>query len=1430
MNMEEIAVKVAVRIRPLLPKEILHNHQICVRVVPNTQQVVIGKDRAFTFDFVFGQKSSQEDVYSACVKPLVISAIEGYNATVFAYGQTGSGKTYTIGGGHIASFSDELKGIIPRAIHEIFQNITENHNIDFNVKVSYIEVYKEELRDLLELQSTNKDIHIREDDKGNTVIIGAKECAIETPDEMMSLLEAGNAARHTGTTQMNEHSSRSHAIFTMYLNQKQLKNGQQSNTDEDNIVEESQRSFQLISSKFCFVDLAGSERVTKTGNTGERFKESVQINSGLLALGNVISALGDPKRKSIHIPYRDTKITRLLKDSLGGNAKTTMIACISPSSSSFDESLNTLKYANRARDIRNKPIVNYDPDWDRIDEMELQIKTLREALQNQQTNLLSRASQVSQDLCQDKKRIHSLEEQVACLQVESYHYKHCIDEALHFLLEFRDANSLKENQWQKMKEWFNMVEELQNELPDMFAVDSGVGSGGQDSHHITIFQLKRELKKCQDALATDEILFSQKAAELKDALEQIQALEQEKEEYLAALTESQERCHIQNDKMVEQQLIMDQLQEELQLLKTNKFSIHSRGSEGLALAVTTTRRPHSVPLSNIHLKSFNIIQSTQAAPNTDSRKVHTSPPSYALDRVVAGFRTRIQMLVGRLEEHDEVLRHKLTDDSDDEEEGKKKENTKAQASRHSINQTWSRKQACVINNTKLFKKNVFHVDNQEEDDQKTELESEKAPLQNSSPEADCLRQSQVLNMKKLKTADMDVAHSKQKIRELAINIRMKEELIKELVKTGQDAQAVNRQYYQKITQLEQEAEQAKTELSEAQKQLQELENKELRDATEKAKLQKEFRKKMETAKVKVQTLQRKQQETKKLFSLSAQSEKRLAQLSQNVENMKQQQQLLQKKLHEESEKKRKLENDIQRDQQRIKELELKREQQQKILKRKTGEITHLKKLKCSPVISQEQQRIDEQRKWLDEEVEKVLQQRQALAELEEDLRKREVIVDKKEALLQEKSQLEIKRLRSSQALNKDILNLSTRLNTIEKELSDKSSQLQNSTTEERKTISEEMQVLQRERAQLLKRRHCLDEKLELGNVLSTEEERILFQLEEGIEALDAAIEYKNETIHCRQHSLRASDGSLTRNEANVMFRLGALSAAETRVLLCRYFNKVISLRETERNLQVQCAEMSVKVTEQENVVHELESAVERLSMEIDRRLTMQQKEHEQKMQLVLQYFKDKSGEGLADSIKAYESKIQQLEKDLYFYKKTSRELKKKLRELVESLNQNQQVTASRSNGAGDTALSLKGAEVYIKEQKWALRPSKSIEEESNSPPAIAGAHKNQKLWEEISEMAQDSTRMPHEQEYSFSSEAANEAQPANAHASSSKPSLIIDKPSQLHVITPIRLSRKELRQITATQVSMRRSSFSSSVNSVPTDSIEITRKSLDLNM
>ncbi|NXT03159.1 KIF27 protein, partial [Jacana jacana] len=758
---EEIPVKVVVRIRPLLSKEILHNHQVCVRVVPNTQQIIIGKDRVFTFDFVFGKNSAQEEVYTLCIKPLVLSLTEGYNATVFAYGQTGSGKTYTIGGGHIASVAEDERGIIPRAIQELFQHISENRNTDFHVKVSYIEVYKEELRDLLELETSVKELHIREDEKGNTVIVGAKEFQVECADEVMSLLESGNAARHTGTTQMNEHSSRSHAIFTISICQKQSTESQK-NTDA--AQDSSWKPVQMIASKFHFVDLAGSERVTKTGNTGERFKESIQINSGLLALGNVISALGDPKRKSIHIPYRDAKITRILKDSLGGNAKTVMITCISPSTLDFDESLNSLKYANRAKNIRNKPVVNYNPDQDRIDEMELEIRLLREALQNQQVG-----NQCSHDLNQERSRISSLEKQLTQLQVQYFSYRNCVDEAYPFLVDLNDDVSLKRSQRDKLQSWITMVQEVRKEALAMQETVTGTGTS-QEPHHITILQLKRELKKCQQALVMDEEVLSQKDHELQTLQNQIKMLLQESKEQLESLKEAQETHRFQNEKMVEQQMLIDQLKEKIEKFTDVKNSDFSSACGGGPAVVASARRPYSVPLTK------SLLHSLHPPSRPETQKMYNSSSAFSLARVMAEFRARSQMILRNIEDRDKVLHCHLSDQSD--EEDRNTGSKKKTSLKHPINRTWTRKQA-----SQCFLPDLSVMKCQED---KPSL-SNKSALQSditTGEEIDSLQKSHVFNMQKLKNSELRLIEAEQKLRELALSIKMKEELIKELVRTG----------------------------------------------------------------------------------------------------------------------------------------------------------------------------------------------------------------------------------------------------------------------------------------------------------------------------------------------------------------------------------------------------------------------------------------------------------------------------------------------------------------------------------------------------------------------------------------------------------------------------------------------------------------------
>uniref|UniRef100_A0A8B9R766 Uncharacterized protein n=1 Tax=Anas platyrhynchos TaxID=8839 RepID=A0A8B9R766_ANAPL len=316
----------------------------------------------------------------------------------------------------------------------------------------------------------------------------------------------------------------------------------------------------------------------------------------------------------------------------------------------------------------------------------------------------------------------------------------------------------------------------------------------------------------------------------------------------------------ENEKMVEQQILIDQLKEKLE----------NACGDGPAVTASA-RRPYSVPL----LKSM--LHSLYPSSGTETGKVYTSPPAFSLARMMAGFRARSQIILSYIEDQDEVLHCHLSDQSDEE-----KENTDSQ--KRSINQRWTRKQASLC----------FPF---EQSDMKCQVD--KSSL---CEEIDCLQKSHVFNMQKLKNSELRLTEAKQKMRELALNIKMKEELIKELVRTGKDAECVSRQYSLKITKPEQESEQAKMELAETEKQLQELENKELRELPEKAKLQKEFRKKMDAAKLKVQALQKKKQDTKNLASLSNQSDKRAIELEQNVAQMKHQQTLLEKRLREESEK------------------------------------------------------------------------------------------------------------------------------------------------------------------------------------------------------------------------------------------------------------------------------------------------------------------------------------------------------------------------------------------------------------------------------------------------------------------------------------------------------------------------------------------------
>nr|XP_014353587.1 PREDICTED: kinesin-like protein KIF17 [Latimeria chalumnae] len=367
--MSSESVKVAVRCRPFSERERDLDCQQVVSVDCSRGQCFIHKPGAteeppkhFTFDGAYHMEHSTELIYNEVAYPLVEGVTEGYNGTIFAYGQTGSGKSFTMQG--VADPPSQI-GIIPRAFEHIFESVQCAENTKFLVRASYMEIYNEEIRDLLGADTKQK-LELKEHPEKGVYVKALSMHTVHSVVECGSIMETGWSNRSVGYTLMNKDSSRSHSIFTIHM--------------EICEVDE-QGKDHIRAGKLNLVDLAGSERQSKTGASGERLKEATKINLSLSALGNVISALVDGKCK--HIPYRDSKLTRMLQDSLGGNTKTLMVACLSPADNNYDETLSTLRYANRAKNIKNKPRINEDPKDALLREYQEEIKKLKALLSGQ---------------------------------------------------------------------------------------------------------------------------------------------------------------------------------------------------------------------------------------------------------------------------------------------------------------------------------------------------------------------------------------------------------------------------------------------------------------------------------------------------------------------------------------------------------------------------------------------------------------------------------------------------------------------------------------------------------------------------------------------------------------------------------------------------------------------------------------------------------------------------------------------------------------------------------------------------------------------------------------------------------------------------------------------------------------------------------------
>ncbi|XP_075985032.1 kinesin-like protein at 61F [Anticarsia gemmatalis] len=347
-------IQVFIRLRPLNQRErdikslgvieVVNNREVVVRQSPQTSHT-----KKFTFDRAFGPNVNQLQVYQEVVSPLIEEVLNGYNCTVFAYGQTGTGKTHTMVGEHSGSETtwqnDPLAGIIPRALSQLFDELRLT-NTEYTVRVSYLELYNEELFDLLATSEDNSKLRIYEDvtRKGSNIVNGLEEITVYNKNEVYKIMAQGQERKRVASTLMNAQSSRSHTVFTIVVHMK----------------ENSPEGEELVKiGKLNLVDLAGSENISKAGSDNpakkERARECVNINQSLLTLGRVITALVE---RHPHIPYRESKLTRILQESLGGRTKTSIIATISPGHKDLEETMSTLEYAHRAKNIQNKPEVN----------------------------------------------------------------------------------------------------------------------------------------------------------------------------------------------------------------------------------------------------------------------------------------------------------------------------------------------------------------------------------------------------------------------------------------------------------------------------------------------------------------------------------------------------------------------------------------------------------------------------------------------------------------------------------------------------------------------------------------------------------------------------------------------------------------------------------------------------------------------------------------------------------------------------------------------------------------------------------------------------------------------------------------------------------------------------------------------------------------
>ncbi|XP_063283580.1 kinesin heavy chain isoform X3 [Pelobates fuscus] len=528
----ECSIKVLCRFRPLNSAEVTRGDKF-IPVFQGDDSVIVG-GKPYVFDRVFPPNTTQEQVYHACAMQIVKDVLAGYNGTIFAYGQTASGKTHTMEG---KLHDPHLMGIIPRIARDIFNHIySMDENLEFHIKVSYFEIYLDKIRDLLDVSKTNLSVH--EDKNRVPFVKGCTERFVSSPEEILDVIDEGKSNRHVAVTNMNEHSSRSHSIFLI------------------NIKQENVETELKLSGKLYLVDLAGSEKVSKTGAEGAVLDEAKNINKSLSALGNVISSLADGSKG--YVPYRDSKMTRILQDSLGGNCRTTMFICCSPSSYNDAETKSTLMFGQRAKTIKNTASVNLEltaEQWKKKYEKEKEKnKTMKETIQKLEAELsrwrsgenvpeieqLSDGEQLTQDTC-DETPVNDNNSSIVIRISE--------EERRKYEEEIRKMYKQLDDKDDEINQQSQLVEKLKQQMLDQEELLIST-RGDNDKVQLELSRLqsendcaKEEVKEVLQALEELAVNYDQKSQEVEDKTVQNKILSDELSQKVATLLSLENDLH-----------------------------------------------------------------------------------------------------------------------------------------------------------------------------------------------------------------------------------------------------------------------------------------------------------------------------------------------------------------------------------------------------------------------------------------------------------------------------------------------------------------------------------------------------------------------------------------------------------------------------------------------------------------------------------------------------------------------------------------------------------------------------------------------------------------------------------------------------------------------------------------------------------------------